>query len=111
MVSYGSELVRYNPGTRRIEYSTNRGALWSTRAQVRPLGDVRAIVNYGKYLLACSDKGIFVSSDRGASWKTWTTSYKSFIDIFDGGRELLANTADGHIYVSKDNGYTWYRRS
>ena len=35
---------------------------------------------------------------------------KTFIAIQDAGRELLAQTNDGHLYYSTNEGISWMRR-
>lgn len=109
MVTFGNELIRFNPANSHIEYSNNRGASWYCRYSSSSIGDVKSMVVYGNELIICSDKGVFYSNNKGASWYR-RSSNKDFIDLADGGRELLANTADGHLYYSNNKGASWYRR-
>lgn len=110
MISYGNELIRFNPSNGRIEYSTSRGVVWSMRNSGSTIGHVRAIIVYGNELLLCSDKGVFYSTSKGVVWSLRTATHKDFIDLQDCGRELLATTADGHIYYSTSKGVVWSRR-
>ena len=110
MVSYGGEIVRYNPSSSRIEYSRNNGLSWYTRYTGSTIGNVKSLIVHGKELLLCSDKGVFYSGNTGLSWYTRSTSYKNFIDLQDMGGEILASTDDGHLYYSRNNGLSWYRR-
>ncbi|MCQ2135436.1 MAG: hypothetical protein MJY67_00820 [Bacteroidales bacterium] len=110
MVTFGNELIRYNPSNKRIEYSTNRGSSWYTRSSSSSIGNVKALIVYGNELLLCSDKGVMYSTNKGASWYTRTTSHRDFIDMQDAGKELLATTSDGHLYYSTNKGASWYRR-
>ena len=110
MVTFGNELVRFNPSNKRIEYSTNRGLTWNTRNSSPSIGNVKSIIVYGNELILCSDKGVMYSNNKGVSWFTRNSSKKDFIDLLDTGREILATKEDGSIYYSTDKGISWYRR-
>lgn len=110
MVTFGNELIRYNPANKHIEYSNNRGSSWYTRSSSSSIGNVKSLIVYGNELLLCSDKGVFYSNNKGASWYTRSSSHKDFIDLQDAGKEILASSADGHLYYSNNKGYSWYRR-
>lgn len=110
MVNLGSELIRYNPSNGHIEYSTSQGRVWSARCTSRTFGTARALIVYGKELLLCSDKGVYYSTSKGAVWSLRCSSHKDFIDLTDGGRELLATTSDGKMYYSTSKGMVWSRR-
>ena len=110
MVSFGNELIRYNPANKRIEYSTNRGSSWYTRNSGSSIGNVKSIIVYGDELILCSDKGVMYSNNKGSSWYTRNSSNKNFIDLQDAGKEILASTDDGHLYYSNNKGSSWYRR-
>ena len=110
MVSFGNELIRFNPANKHIEYSTSRGATWFTRNSGSSIGNVKSIIVYGDELILCSDKGVMYSTTKGASWFTRCSSHKEFIDLQDAGKEILATTADGHLYYSTTKGASWFRR-
>ena len=110
MVTFGNELIRYNPSNRHIEYSTNRGSSWYCRNSGSSIGNVRSIIVYGDELILCSDKGVMYSTNKGSSWYTRNSSNKNFIDLQDAGKEILASTDDGHLYYSTNKGSSWYRR-
>ena len=110
MVSYGGELVRYNPANGHIEYSTSQGRSWLTRNSGSSLGEVRCLLVYGKEILLCSDKGVYYSTSGGRSWLVRSPSHKDFVELQDCGKEILATTADGHIYYSTSAGRSWLRR-
>ena len=110
MISYGNELIRFNPSNNRIEYSTNRGVSWLTRCSSSSLGNVKCIIVYGNELILCSDKGVMYSTNKGVSWLRRNSSYTDFIDLQDAGREILATTYDGHIYYSTNRGVSWLKR-
>lgn len=110
MVSYGGELVRYNPANGHIEYSSSQGRAWLMRNSGSSLGNVKSLTVYGKELILCSDKGIFYSTSGGRAWLLRNSSNKNFIDLQDCGRELIATTDDGHIYYSTSAGRAWFRR-
>lgn len=59
-----------------------------------------------------NDKAVYYSSNKGISWisRNTTSAAKTFIAIQDSGRELLAQTSDGHIYYSTNEGISWIRR-
>lgn len=109
MVTFGNELIRFNPSNSHIEYSTNRGSTWYTRNSGSSIGNVKSLVVYGNELILCSDKGVYYSTNKGATWYM-RSSQKDFVDLNDGGKELLAGTSDGHLYYSTNKGATWYRR-
>lgn len=110
MVTFGNELIRFNPSNNHIEYSTNRGLSWITRNSGSSLGQVKSIIMYGNELILCSDKGVMYSTNKGLSWITRSSSYKNFIDLQDAGKEILASTDDGHLYYSTNKGLSWIRR-
>lgn len=110
MISFGNELIRFNPSNKRIEYSNNSGRSWYTRSSSSSIGNVRSIIVYGNELILCSDKGVMYSNNKGASWYTRSSAYKNFVDLQDAGREILATTDDGHLYYSNNKGASWYRR-
>ena len=58
MVSFGNELIRFNPANNHIEYSINRGSSWYTRNSGSNIGNVNSIIVYGNELILCSDKGV-----------------------------------------------------
>ena len=112
LISYGSELIRINPANNKIEYSTNRGLSWITRHNGGSCGNFRDMVPYNGKIVACTDKGVYYSTTKGLSWicKNSSSQTRDFIAIQDGGRELLAQTSDGHLYYSTNEGLSWIRR-
>ena len=110
MVTFGNELIRYNPANNHIEYSNNRGVSWYTRNSGSSLGNVKSIIVYGNELILCSDKGVMYSNNKGSSWYTRNASHKDFTDLQDAGSEILASSSDGHLYYSNNKGASWYRR-
>jgi len=112
LITYGSELIRINPSYNRIEYSTNRGASWVSRYSGNSCGSFRDLLPYNGKIIAITDKGVYCSSNKGASWISRYTgsTAKSFVAIQDAGREILAQTSDGHLYFSTNEGASWIRR-
>lgn len=110
MVTFGGELIRYNPANHHIEYSNNKGSSWYSRNSGSSIGNVRSIIVYGDELILCSDKGVMYSNNKGSSWYNRNSSHKDFIDMQDAGKEILASTEDGHLYYSTNKGSSWYRR-
>ncbi|MBP5303153.1 MAG: hypothetical protein J6Y88_07915 [Bacteroidales bacterium] len=59
-----------------------------------------------------SNNKIEYSTNRGLSWisRNLSSQAKTFVAIQDAGRELIAQTNDGHIYYSTNEGLSWIRR-
>ena len=112
LITYSNELIRINPANNRIEYSTNRGVSWISRYSGSSYGTFRDLIPYNGKIMAITDKGVYYSSNKGISWisRNSTSAAKSFVAIQDGGRELLAQTSDGHLYYSTNEGVSWIRR-
>jgi len=110
MLSYGGELIRYNPANSHIEYSNNQGRSWYIRNDGSSVGKVKSIVECKGELILCSDKGVFYSNNAGRAWYIRSTSHKNFVDLNYTGSELLANADDGHLYYSNNAGRAWYIR-
>lgn len=112
LITYGNELIRINPSNNRIEFSSNRGVSWISRYNGSSCGTFRDLLQYNGKIIAATDKGIYFSSNKGVSWISRCTgaTAKSFISIQDGGREILAQSADGHLYFSTNEGVSWIRR-
>ncbi|MCR4565360.1 MAG: hypothetical protein K5651_04625 [Bacteroidales bacterium] len=112
LIPYGSEMIRINTANNKIEYSTNRGASWSTRYSGSSCGTFRDMIEYGGKLIALTDRGIYYSTNKGASWSSRYTgsAAQTFVSLMDSGREILASTSDGHLYYSTNEGASWSRR-
>ena len=112
LITYGNELIRINPANNRIEYSTNSGISWISRYSGSSCGTFRDLVPYNGKIIAITDKGVYYSSNKGISWisRNSSSQAKTFIAIQDAGRELLAQTSDGHLYYSTNEGISWMRR-
>lgn len=112
LINYGNELIRINVSNNKIEYSTNRGLSWMTRYNGSSCGTFRDLLPYSGKIIACTDKGIYYSSNKGLSWMSRNSSAqaKTFVAIQDAGREIIAQTNDGHIYYSTNEGLSWMRR-
>ena len=112
IVNLGRELVRINPAKNSIEYSQNGGRSWVMRCSNGSYGTFRDLLVYGNELLACTSKGLYVSTNGGRSFAprcTNTSSYGDFLSLQDAGTELLANTTKG-LYYSRNEGRSWVRR-
>ena len=112
LITFGAELIRINFSKNRIEYSTSRGISWVSRYSGSSCGVFKDLVEYEGVLYACTDKGVYYSTSKGISWvcRSSTSAAKTFVSIQNGGRELLATTADGHLYYSTSKGISWVRR-
>ncbi|HEY3876666.1 MAG TPA: hypothetical protein VGM92_14410 [Candidatus Kapabacteria bacterium] len=68
-------------------------------------------------LFAAYQKGVFVSTDNGANWTTYTNAFTN-INVTclaassdgNGGTNLFAGTGYAGPYLSTDNGKTWIQR-
>jgi len=112
LVNLGTELVRINPAKNTIEVSHNGGRSWVVRYNGNSYGTFRDLLPYGSELLACTDKGLYVSTNQGRSFVIRcnnTSSYGDFLNLQDGGTELLANTSKG-LYYSRNAGRGWVKR-
>ena len=112
LITVGRELIRVNPATNRIEYSTNSGRTWSSRYAGTGCGAFRDLTVSGDRIIALTDKGVYASSNQGFTWSSRNTGnvVKDFVAIQSAGRELLAQTSDGHLFYSTNDGLTWNRR-
>lgn len=112
IVTIGDELIRINPSNNRIERSSNGGRSWITNYSGSYCGEFLDLLEFDGKLFACTDKGVYCSSNSGASWMAKCTSSiaKSLTSLQDGGREIIGMTNDGHIYASSNNGASWIRR-
>ena len=112
LINLGSELVRINTAANRIECSQNGGCGWVTRCANASYGTLVDLLAYGGELLACTSKGLYVSTNQGRSFAprfTDASSCGEFVSLHDGGGELLANTSKG-LYYSRNSGRSWVRR-
>lgn len=112
LITYDNELIRINPANNHIEFSPNRGISWMPRYTGSSFGTFRDLVPYNGKIIAITDKGVYYSPNKGISWASRNTSstVRTFIVIQDAGRELLAQTNDGHLYYSTNEGISWIRR-
>ena len=113
MISIGSELLRINPSKNTIEYSQNDGRSWVTRcSNGSSYGTFTCLLPLGREVLACTSKGLYVSTNQGRSFSprcTNTSSYGDFLSLQYNGKELLANTSKG-LYYSRNEGRGWIKR-
>ena len=69
LITYGNELIRFNPSNNHIEVSTSRGTSWFTRYSGSGLGNIRDLLVFGSELLAnTADGHLYVSTSKGTSW-------------------------------------------
>ncbi|WP_288745992.1 hypothetical protein [uncultured Prevotella sp.] len=111
IVNLGRELVRINTQKNSVEYSQNGGRSWVTRCANNSYGTFVDLLMYGGELLACTNKGLYVSTNEGRSFvvRCNNSSYGDFLNLQDAGSELLANTTKG-LYYSRNAGRSWVRR-
>ena len=111
IVNLGRELVRINVQKNSVECSQNGGRSWVTRCSNASYGTFRDLLEYDGELLACTSKGLYVSTNDGRSFapRCTNSSYGEFLNLQDGGSELLANTTKG-LYYSRNGGRSWVRR-
>ena len=96
IVNLGRELLRINAQKNSVEYSQNGGRSWVMRCCNGSYGEFRDLLVYGRELLACTSKGLYVSTNEGRSFapRCTNSSYGDFLNLQDSGTELLANTRD-----------------
>ena len=94
-----------------VKCSQNGGRSWVTRCSNASYGTFRDLLVYGNELLACTSKGVYVSTNDGRSFAPRCTnnSYGEFLNLQESGSELLANTTKG-LYYSRNGGRSWVRR-
>ena len=112
IVNLGRELLRINMQKNSVEYSQNGGRSWVMRCCNGSYGTFMDLLVYGREILACTSKGLYVSTNDGRSFAprcTNTSSYGDFLNLQDAGTELLANTSKG-LYYSRNEGRSWVRR-
>ena len=113
LINTGSELLRINTAKNSIEYSLNDGRSWVTRcSSSTSYGTFISLLPYGREILACTSKGLYVSQNQGRSFTlrcTNTSSYGDFLSLMQNGNELLANTSKG-LYYSRNEGRSWMKR-
>ena len=111
IVNLGRELVRINMQKNCVEYSQNGGRSWVVRCSNSSYGEFRDLLVYGRELLACTSKGLYVSTNDGRSFapRCTNSSYGDFLNLQDSGTELLAHTSKG-LYYSRNEGRSWVRR-
>ena len=83
MVNLGRELVRINMQKNCVEYSQNRGRSWVVRCSSSSYGEFRDLLEYGSELLACTSKGLYVSTNEGRSFapRCTNSSYGDFLNL------------------------------
>ena len=112
LITFDSESIRLNPANNHIEFSHNRGVSWMSRYTGSSCGIFRDLVPYKGKIIAITDKGVYFSPNKGISWMSRNTgsAAKTFVAIQDAGKELLAQSNDGHLYYSTNDGISWMRR-
>ena len=100
IVNLGKELVRINALKNSVEYSQNGGRSWVMRCCNSSYGEFRDLLVYGSELLACTSKGLYVSTNEGRSFapRCTNSSYGDFLNLQEAGTELLANTSKGLFF-------------
>jgi len=111
LINLGAEMLRINTARNTIEFSQNAGRSWTVRYNGNSYGTFRDLLPYGNELLACTSKGLYVSTNQGRSFvvRCNNSSYGDFLNLQDAGTELLANTSKG-LYYSRNAGRGWVKR-
>lgn len=72
------------------------------------------IIYNGEMIRICPNNSnkLEYSKNDGRTWSTRFSgsSYGTFMELIDNGKELLANTSKG-LFYSKNEGRTWSKRS
>ena len=69
IIVYKKELIRINTSKNSVEYSTNYVRNWHHRANASSImGSLKDLADNGKEILLNTLKGLFYSTNKGASW-------------------------------------------
>lgn len=103
-------------GFHHIVRSTDDGAQWTVCDSGLPpdgipeygVGNIYSLIPQGQRIYACTDAGLFRSTDSGRSWVCLTTdlTYNSAFGFAQVDTTLYLCTSDG-LYRSTDDGLSW----
>lgn len=107
IAAYGKNI--YAATYEGIYLSTNNGASWSTANNGLTNETIRSIIVKGTDVFVGTYDGIFVSKDTASSWTAINkglTSTNVWL-LYNCGENIFAQTNDGGLFVSKNNGESW----
>ena len=106
-------MYRINTIENRLEYSKTGGTLWVGWGRLgSKFGRIKDILWFHNQLFALTETGLWSSRNGGADWglKGSSSIVKNLVAIQDGGRSLYGVSADGHFWISDNEGAYWGRR-
>jgi photosystem II stability/assembly factor-like uncharacterized protein len=94
--------------SRQLEVSGDGGKSWiSHTLPFEPRGALHLHPSDENSVVLASDHGVFVSRDRGESWKQASLSELSIDDMAPVKNAVVVSTAQGELFLSRDAGKTW----
>jgi photosystem II stability/assembly factor-like uncharacterized protein len=95
-----------------VRYSNDKGKTWSKPAHngIERLGYMQSLAVYKDNLftgIGTSQKGVFLSTDNGESWKAAGLAGKAVSALFTAANGIVYAGAAGEVFRSADNGKTW----
>jgi photosystem II stability/assembly factor-like uncharacterized protein len=106
-IAIDSTLIAGTLGGGIYRYTFN-GTSWNSLNMVRSdwADNVRTFVFDGTNLFAGTDSGIYLSTDKGMSWKVINKEVVNVFALALNGINLFAGTFDG-VYFTSNNGSSW----
>jgi photosystem II stability/assembly factor-like uncharacterized protein len=96
--------------SRQLEASGDGGKTWISHSlPVEPRGSIRLHPSDANTVLLASDHGVFVTRDAGASWHQANLSELSIDDMAPVRNAIIVSSANGRLFLSRDDGKTWGR--
>jgi photosystem II stability/assembly factor-like uncharacterized protein len=94
--------------SRQLEVSGDGGKSWISRTlPFETRGTLHLHPSDENTVVLASDHGVFVSRDRGESWKQASLSELSIDDMAPVKNAVIVSTAQGELFLSRDAGKTW----
>jgi photosystem II stability/assembly factor-like uncharacterized protein len=96
--------------SRQLEVSGDSGKTWISRTlPFEPRGALHLHPSDENTVVLASDYGVFVSRDKGESWKQASLSELSIDELAPVKNAVVVATAEGDLFLSRDAGKTWGR--
>ena len=104
-ITFLHDLLIIGTNKHGIFISSDDGSLWSQSNVALPNIPIRSLITVNDNLFAGTDKGIYVSSDKGLSWRhQFGTGQVNGFTLLDG--KIYAASVDGATF-SDDEGKSW----
>ncbi|MFH1051625.1 MAG: T9SS type A sorting domain-containing protein [bacterium] len=97
-----------------LHYSSDFGETWVTRNNglLYSCSEVWNLVKSGQYIFACTDAGLYKTSNYGEDWlKNSNTSNLIVKSMTIVDSNIFLGTTNDGIYFSSDNGETWIEKN